>query len=197
MLKRWIDLVAASLLLVLLSPVLAAVALTIRARIGAPILFKQSRTGLGGRLFTIRKFRTMTVRTEVGQPDDDARRLTPLGAFLRNTSLDELPELVNVLRGEMSLVGPRPLLPEYLPLYSPRQARRHETRPGITGWAQVNGRNALTWEARFELDVWYVDHQSLWLDLRIIGETVMTVLRREGIAHPSHATMERFRGTRG
>lgn len=196
-LKRWIDLVAASLLLVLLSPVLAAVALTIRARIGAPILFKQSRTGLGGRLFTIRKFRTMTVRTEVGQPDDDARRLTPLGAFLRNTSLDELPELVNVLRGEMSLVGPRPLLPEYLPLYSPRQARRHETRPGITGWAQVNGRNALTWEARFELDVWYVDHQSLWLDLRIIGETVMTVLRREGIAHPSHATMERFRGTRG
>jgi lipopolysaccharide/colanic/teichoic acid biosynthesis glycosyltransferase len=136
------------------------------------------------------------IRGADGELLPDSARLTRFGRWLRATSLDELPELVNILRGDMSLVGPRPLLMEYLPLYSPEQARRHAVRPGLTGWAQVNGRNATTWEARFALDVWYVDHRSYWLDLRIIGRTILTVLRRDGIAHPDHATMDKFRGTR-
>lgn len=166
---------------------------------GCPIFFKQSRPGLRGRLFELLKFRTMSAPpTETSAVDavaSDANRLTPLGRFLRKTSLDELPQLWCVLRGDMSLVGPRPLLPEYLSLYNERQARRHEVRPGITGWAQVNGRNALSWEERFELDVWYVDNWSLWLDFRILGLTALRVLDRRGISQEGSATMEPFRGT--
>jgi len=162
---------------------------------GSPILFKQTRPGLNGKLFTIYKFRTMTLKKDTnGKLLSDAERLTRFGQFLRSTSLDELPELWNVLNGDMSLVGPRPLLTEYLPLYSKDQMRRHEVRPGITGWAQVNGRNALTWEEKFKRDVWYVDHQSFWLDIKILLMTVKKVLMREGISAKEDATMPVFKG---
>jgi sugar transferase EpsL len=184
------------LALLCLAPVLALVALLVRLKLGAPLLFRQQRPGLHGKPFTLYKFRTMTdARDAQGRRLPDAERLTPFGRFLRSTSLDELPELFNVLKGEMSLVGPRPLLMRYLDRYTPEQARRHAVKPGITGWAQVNGRNALTWEEKFALDVWYVDHQSLWLDVKILAMTVWQVLKREGISQPGHATMEEFRGT--
>ena len=172
--------------------------MAIRITMGTPVFFRQQRPGLHGEPFTIYKFRTMTdKRDDQGDLLPDAERLTPFGRFLRIASLDELPELVNVLRGEMSLVGPRPLLMQYLERYTPEQARRHEVRPGITGWAQVNGRNALSWENKFELDVWYVDHVSLWLDLKIIALTLWKIVRREGISQPGRATMEEFVGTAG
>ncbi|MCE8019001.1 sugar transferase [Halomonas sp. MCCC 1A11036] len=193
--KRLFDIVLSLVALVLLSPVLLVVALLVRLRLGSPVLFRQPRPGLHGRPFEMVKFRTMRDAVDRdGNPLPDAARLTPLGRRLRAASLDELPELWNVLRGDMSLVGPRPLLVEYLPLYTPRQARRHEVRPGVTGWAQVNGRNALSWEQKFELDVWYVDNRSLWLDLRILLLTVKRVLTREGIAHDGDVAMPRFRG---
>jgi len=182
--------------LVLLSPLLVCLALLVRVRLGSPVLFRQIRPGVDGKPFYINKFRTMTdARDERGTLLADDRRLTGFGRFLRSTSLDELPELINVLKGEMSLVGPRPLLTEYLPLYSPEQYRRHEVRPGITGWAQVNGRNALSWEEKFKLDVWYVDNRSLWLDMKIIFLTVWKVVRRDGISAAGEATMPRFTGS--
>jgi lipopolysaccharide/colanic/teichoic acid biosynthesis glycosyltransferase len=196
MLKRAFDASVAAVSLIVLAPLLLVILLMVWLTLGHPAVFAQTRPGLGGRPFRLFKFRTMReIRRPDGEPLPDGARLTRFGRWLRATSLDELPELVNILRGEMSLVGPRPLLMEYLPLYSPEQARRHAVRPGLTGWAQVNGRNATTWEARFALDVWYVDHRSFWLDLRIVGRTMLTVLRREGIAHPDHATMDKFRGT--
>jgi sugar transferase EpsL len=165
-------------------------------RLGAPVFFKQERPGLQARPFTLIKFRTMTdARNAEGKPLPDVDRLTNFGRFLRATSLDELPELINVLRGEMSLVGPRPLLMQYLPLYSAEQARRHEAKPGMTGWAQINGRNAISWEEKFALDVWYVDHQSVGLDLRIIGLTILKMLKREGINEPGEATAREFMGS--
>ena len=195
--KRLLDLVIASVALVLLAPVLAVVALVVRWRIGSPVLFRQRRLGRHGAPFTVRKFRTMTdARDTAGALRPDAERLTRCGALLRATSLDELPELLNVLRGEMSIVGPRPLFLHYRERYTPEQMRRHAVRPGITGWAQVNGRNALDWEARFALDLWYVDHLSFWLDLRIIARTVARVLRREGITEAGHATMSEYTGAR-
>ncbi len=193
--KRVVDAVGAACALVLLSPLLLALAVAVRALLGTPVLFRQQRPGLHGRPFTLIKFRSMrTARDAHGADLDDELRLTPFGRFLRRTSLDELPEFVNVLRGEMSLVGPRPLLMEYLPLYRPWQARRHEVRPGMTGLAQVSGRNALSWDERFRLDVWYVDHRSLWLDLRIIGRTVARVLAGTDVAQPGHATAQKFTG---
>lgn len=195
--KRAFDLITATVLLAVLALPLALLALVIRVRLGSPVLFRQQRPGLHGRLFLMIKFRTMTdARNAQGELLPDAERLTALGRALRASSLDELPELWNVLWGHMSLVGPRPLLPEYLPLYSAHQARRHEVRPGITGWAQVNGRNALSWEDRFDLDVWYVDHQSFALDLRILALTVRKVLLREGISAPGETTVSRFTGSR-
>ena len=196
--KRAFDVAAAAVGLVVLSPVLAGVALAVRLRLGAPVLFRQERPGLHGRPFIMLKFRTMTdARDAAGRLLPDAERLTPLGRLLRSTSLDELPELWNVLRGDMSLVGPRPLLVRYLDRYTPEQARRHEVRPGLTGWAQVNGRNALTWEEKFALDVWYVDHASLALDLKILLLTLRRVLAREGISAAGEATMPEFTGTAG
>ncbi len=195
--KRLFDLLLSfGLLLILALPLLLLWGL-VRCKLGSPVLFRQVRPGLHGRPFMMVKFRTMTdERGADGELLPDAQRLTSFGRFLRATSLDELPELWNVLRGEMSLVGPRPLLMEYLPLYSPEQARRHEVRPGITGWAQVNGRNALSWEERFKLDVWYVDHRSLWLDLRILWLTVRKVIVREGISAQGEATMPKFTGSK-
>jgi len=191
--KRTFDRVVAALLLVALAPVIAVTALAIRLCLGRPVLFLQDRLGRSGRRFRIVKFRTMQNTTDSsGEPLADEKRLTPLGTFLRSWSLDELPELVNVLRGEMSLVGPRPLLPEYSGHYSPEQNRRHDVLPGITGWAQVNGRNALSWDERFELDIWYVDHWSLALDARVLFRTMLGVVRREGIAFSGHATSPRF-----
>jgi lipopolysaccharide/colanic/teichoic acid biosynthesis glycosyltransferase len=193
--KRMMDILVSMAALILLSPVLMAVALLVRLKLGSPILFRQQRPGLHGKSFDILKFRTML---DAEAPDGtllpDAQRLTPFGKALRASSLDELPELLNVLKGDMSLVGPRPLLMQYLPLYSPRQARRHEVRPGITGWAQVNGRNAVDWPERFELDVWYVENRTLLLDLKILLRTVTGVLRREGISQEGHVTMEPFTG---
>lgn len=195
MLKRSMDVLVACLALLLLGLPLLVLASMVRAKLGSPALFRQVRPGLYGQPFMMVKFRTMTdERGPDGELLPDAQRLTAFGRFLRASSLDELPELWNVLRGEMSLVGPRPLLMEYLPLYSPEQARRHEVRPGITGWAQVNGRNAVSWEERFRLDVWYVDHRSLWLDLRILWLTMRKVLVREGISAQGEATMPRFTG---
>ena len=195
MAKRAFDFACAALLLAALAPVMLVVALLIRWRMGAPVLFRQVRPGLGGRPFVLYKFRTMQEATDPrGEPLPDAERLTPLGAAIRRTSLDELPQLYNVLRGDMSLVGPRPLLTEYLPLYSARQARRHDVRPGITGWAQVNGRNATSWPERFELDVWYVEHRSFGLDLKILRLTLAKVLSGADVSQPGRATMERFRG---
>lgn len=196
--KRSFDVAASVLLLALLGPALMLLAVMVRVKLGAPVLFSQERPGLGGRVFRLYKFRTMTdARDENGELLPDSERLTPFGRFVRSTSLDELPELFNVLKGDMSLVGPRPLLVEYLDRYTPEQARRHEVRPGITGLAQVSGRNALAWEDRFALDVWYVDHQSLWLDLKILVRTVTTVLRREGIAEDGQETMSEFLGQGG
>jgi sugar transferase EpsL len=194
--KRFLDVVVAGMGLVVLAPVLAVVTVVIAVVLGRPVLFRQERPGLGGRPFTLYKFRTMRNATDAsGAPLPDAARLTATGRFLRAASLDELPELWNVLRGDMSLVGPRPLLPEYLPLYSVEQARRHEVRPGLTGWAQVNGRNAVGWDERLAMDVWYVDHRSLRLDLAILVRTVLLVLRRDGISAAGEATMARFRGS--
>ncbi len=196
MLKRLVDLTGSLLGLLLLSPVFLLLTLAIRRRMGPPAIFSQRRGGLEGRPFMLRKFRSMTdERDEAGELLPDADRLTPLGVFLRRTSLDELPQLWNVLCGDMSLVGPRPLLLEYVPLYDERQRKRLSVKPGITGWAQINGRNALTWEEKFELDVWYVEHRTFWLDAKILAITAWKVLRREGIAHPGEATMPRFRGS--
>ena len=195
MIKRGFDVVAAAALLLCLSLPLALLALLIRVKLGSSVLFRQQRPGLHGQPFLMVKFRTMT---DACGPDGallpDAQRMTALGRWLRATSLDELPELWNVLKGEMSLVGPRPLLVEYLTLYTAEQARRHEVRPGITGWAQVNGRNAIDWTQRFKLDVWYVDHQTLWLDLRILWLTLRKVWRREGISAEGEATVAKFKG---
>lgn len=195
-LKRLIDVLASAGGLVVLAPVLLVLWLMVRRRMGSPALFRQVRPGLHGRPFEMIKFRTMRDATGPdGQPLPDAERLTDFGRWLRATSLDELPELWNVLRGEMSLVGPRPLLMEYLPLYTPEQARRHEARPGVTGWAQVNGRNALSWDQKFALDVWYVDRHTLWLDVKIIVLTLRRIVQRDGISAPGSATMERFLGS--
>lgn len=194
--KRVFDIIASCILLVLFSPVMALTACLIYLTMGSPVLFRQQRPGLYGQPFTLVKFRTMTdARDKTGNLLPDEMRLTRLGALLRSTSLDELPQLFNVLKGEMSLVGPRPLKMEYLSLYTPRQARRHEVLPGITGWAQVNGRNSLSWEEKFELDVWYVDNQSFWLDLKILFLTVVKVLKREGISAEGHVTMPKFTGS--
>jgi lipopolysaccharide/colanic/teichoic acid biosynthesis glycosyltransferase len=194
--KRLFDILCSALALLLLSPVLLAVFILVRAKLGKPALFRQERPGLHGRLFTMVKFRTMLdARDAQGNPLPDSARLTRFGRLLRATSLDELPELWNVLKGDMSLVGPRPLLTEYLALYSPEQARRHETRPGVTGWAQINGRNALSWEEKFRLDVWYVDNRSLWLDMKILFLTVKKVLVRDGISASGEATMSKFTGS--
>lgn len=191
--KRAIDVCGASAALAVLGPVLLLIALAIRRSLGPPVLFRQVRAGLHGRPFELLKFRTMTdARDAAGELRPDGERLTRLGSGLRATSLDELPELINVLCGDMSLVGPRPLLVDYLDHYSPEQARRHEVLPGITGWAAVNGRNATTWQRRLALDVWYVDNWSLRLDLKILLMTVVTVLKREGISASGHATMPRF-----
>ena len=188
--KRAVDIVVSAALLVLASPVLGALALIIRLRLGRPVVFVQQRPGRYGVPFRIHKLRTMTdARGPDGRPLPDEQRLTPLGRFLRSTSLDELPELWDVLRGDMSLVGPRPLLMEYLDRYKPTEARRHEVKPGITGWAQVNGRNETSWEERLALDVWYVDHRSLWLDLKILATTLAAVIARRGVSAPGHATM--------
>jgi sugar transferase EpsL len=194
--KRTFDLVLTCVSLVILSPFLLLLALAVRLAHGSPVLFTQTRPGFFGKPFKIYKFRTMTDRRDAqGDLLPDAERITRLGRFLRASSLDELPELFNVFRGEMSLVGPRPLLMQYLTRYTPEQARRHAVLPGITGWAQVNGRNALTWDDKFRLDVWYVENWSFWLDLRILGMTVVKVVRREGISQPGHATSEEFMGS--
>lgn len=194
--KRFVDLAVVITSLPLVAPIFLLLAVMVRVKLGSPIMFAQVRPGLGGRPFRMMKFRTMTnARGADGQLLPDAERLTSFGRFLRSTSLDELPELWNVLKGDMSLVGPRPLLLEYLPLYTPEQALRHEVRPGITGWAQINGRNALSWEEKFALDVWYVDNQSFWLDVKILFLTVMKVFQREGISADGVATMPRFTGS--
>jgi sugar transferase EpsL len=192
-LKRVFDIVVSAVALTVLAPVMGLIALAVWRTMGRPVLFRQARPGLHGKPFVMYKFRTMRdLRDAEGNLLPDEARLTPFGRWLRTTSLDELPELVNVLRGEMSLVGPRPLLMEYLDRYTPEQARRHEVKPGITGWAQIHGRNNLSWEERLRLDVWYVDHWSLWLDLKILWRTLWMVLRREGISAQGHATMPRF-----
>jgi lipopolysaccharide/colanic/teichoic acid biosynthesis glycosyltransferase len=195
--KRRLDLTVTLPAIVLLAPLLILVAASVRLGLGVPVLFRQRRPGLGGRLFTLLKFRTMReLHGADAKPLPDGERLTSLGRFLRRTSLDELPELFNVLTGDMSLVGPRPLLTQYLTRYSPEQMRRHEVRPGITGWAQVGGRNVLTWEEKLARDVWYVDHVSFWLDLKILALTLWKVARREGISQPGHATAEEFTGSK-
>lgn len=194
--KRLFDFIVSFIALLVLSPIIGITALLIRIKIGSPILFKQARPGKDGEVFHVYKFRTMTdERDENGELLPDDVRLTPFGQLIRKLSLDELPQLVNVLKGEMSFVGPRPLLVEYLPLYNKRQARRHEVRPGITGWAQVNGRNAISWEERFELDVWYVENRSLALDVKILFLTVGKVFKSEGISQEGQATMTKFTGT--
>lgn len=196
MTKRLFDLFASVILFIILGLALVTLAFLIRSRLGSPVLFRQTRPGLHGKPFQMIKFRTM--RDAIGpdgQPLPDSERMTPFGSFLRAASLDELPELWNVLKGEMSLVGPRPLLMEYLPLYSPEQARRHEVRPGVTGWAQINGRNALSWEEKFRLDVWYVDNRSFWLDLKILALTVKKVFVREGISAAGEVTAAKFTGS--
>ena len=191
--KRLFDLLVAGVLLIVLSPILVLIGIMVRVVIGSPVLFHQLRPGIGEKPFTIYKFRTMTNgHDKNGDILPDADRLTALGRILRNTSLDELPELLNVMIGDMSLVGPRPLLMQYLERYTAEQARRHEVKPGITGWAQINGRNALTWDEKFKLDIWYVDHQSLWLDLKIIALTILKIIKREGINQPGQATAEEF-----
>jgi lipopolysaccharide/colanic/teichoic acid biosynthesis glycosyltransferase len=194
--QRIFDILAASVGLIVFAPVLIVVAILVGRHMGRPVLFRQIRPGRHGVPFRMVKFRTMRDAVDAnGVPLSDAERLTRLGRFLRASSLDELPELWNVLKGEMSLVGPRPLLMEYLPLYSPEQARRHEVRPGVTGWAQVNGRNALSWEEKFALDLWYVENRSLWLDLKIVWMTIRKVIKRDGISAEGEATMPKFTGS--
>ncbi len=193
--KRIFDLVIVIPALAVLSPLLLIIALLVRFQLGSPVLFRQKRPGYGGNPFVIIKFRTMCEpRNESGELLPDENRVTSFGQFLRKTSLDELPELVNVLKGDMSLVGPRPLLMQYLPLYSPEQMGRHDVRPGITGWAQVNGRNAISWEDKFKLDLWYIEHQSLFLDLYILVLTIGNVISREGINQEGQTTVEYFQG---
>lgn len=185
----------AALILTIGAPALLILAVAVRQTLGSPILFRQRRPGLGGQPFLLYKFRTMRAATGAGGlPLPDSQRLTAFGRFLRSTSLDELPELINIIRGEMAFIGPRPLLMEYLPLYTPEQMRRHEVLPGITGWAQVNGRNAISWEEKFALDVWYVDNRSFWLDCRIIMLTIIKVIRRDGVNAPGQATIQPFTG---
>lgn len=198
LIKRTLDVLFTIIGGLILLPFLLLIALAIWLSMGSPIIFRQKRPGLQGEPFEVYKFRTMSdVRDEKGQPLPDAERLTALGSFLRSVSLDELPELWNVLRGEMSLVGPRPLLMQYLKRYTSEQARRHEVLPGITGWAQINGRNALTWEDKFRFDIWYVDHWSIWLDLKILLITLWKVIKREGISQEGHVTAEEFMGSPG
>ncbi|MBU0877813.1 MAG: sugar transferase [Gammaproteobacteria bacterium] len=195
MTKRPFDIFASALGLLLLSPIIAIVSWKVRRRLGSPVLFRQIRPGLNGKPFEMIKFRTMRDAVDAsGKQLPDNERMTPFGCFLRSSSLDELPELWNVLKGDMSLVGPRPLLMEYLPLYTSEQSRRHEVRPGVTGWAQINGRNALSWEEKFKLDIWYVDNRSLWLDLKIIFLTVVKVVMRDGISADGEVTMPKFTG---
>lgn len=195
--KRIMDLLGAGMGLILLAPVILLLGLLVLRRHGLPVCFRQIRPGKDGKAFEMVKFRTMTnERDSEGALLPDDQRLTRFGQFLRSSSLDELPELWNVLKGEMSLVGPRPLLMEYLPLYNERQAKRHLVRPGVTGWAQINGRNALSWDEKFELDVWYVENRTLWLDIKILFLTVWKVVRRDGISHAEEATMHKFNGSK-
>ena len=194
--KRTIDIIFSLAVLLILAPVLLITAVIIRAKLGSPVLFRQQRPGLGGRPFRLIKFRTMTdQRDSTGNLLPDESRLPAFGRFLRSTSLDELPELFNVLKGDMSIIGPRPLMMKYLGRYTPEQARRHDVKPGITGWAQVNGRNAISWEDKFKLDVWYVDNWTLWLDLVILLKTIAAIFKREGITQQGRATMDEFMGT--
>jgi sugar transferase EpsL len=193
--KRLMDVLGALVALVVSSPAMILIAILVRFKLGSPILFRQQRPGLHGQPFTLLKFRTMADLADAnGEPLPDAERLTPLGRFLRRSSLDELPELYNVLRGDMSLVGPRPLLMEYLPLYTPEQARRHDVRPGLTGWAQVNGRNAISWNEKFALDQWYVEHASLWLDVKILCLTALRIAQGHGIDEAGGIGQQRFKG---
>ena len=197
MLKRLLDIIIASIALILLSPLYAFVAYKVKKNLGSPLLFRQVRPGLNGKPFEMIKFRTMKDAVdEQGNPLPDSERLTPFGKMLRSTSLDEMPELWNVIKGDMSIVGPRPLLMEYLPLYSPEQAKRHDVRPGMTGHAQVNGRNAIGWEEKFKLDTWYVENQSIWLDFKIMFKTVHKVLAKDDISAEGEATMTKFTGTK-
>ena len=192
--KRFFDFGCTIIAVVFLSPLLIVLAIVVRLTLGRPVFFRQQRPGLNGRAFTMYKFRTMTeARDAHGNLLPDGERLAPFGKFLRSTSLDELPELFNVLKGDMSLVGPRPLLMQYLDRYTPEQARRHEVKPGLTGWSQVNGRNAITWKEKFRLDVWYVDNWSIWLDIKILLITVWLIIKREGISQPGQPTMEEFK----
>lgn len=194
--KRLFDIICSVCGLLILSPVILIVAWMIRRKLGSPVLFKQERPGLHGKSFLMIKFRTMRDAVDSnGRPLPDSERMTPFGRFLRSSSLDELPELWNVLKGDMSLVGPRPLLMQYLPLYSDEQRRRHEVKPGVTGWAQINGRNSLSWDEKFKLDVWYVDNHTLWLDIKILFLTIKKVLIKEGISQENNATMEAFTGS--
>ncbi|KMN09839.1 sugar transferase [Pseudomonas helleri] len=194
--KRLFDVVFSLIGLLILFPVILIVAWRVRKKLGSPVLFKQERPGLHGKSFHMIKFRTMRDAVDSnGRPLPDSERMTPLGRFLRSSSLDELPELWNVLKGDMSLVGPRPLLMQYLPLYSDEQRRRHEVKPGVTGWAQINGRNSLSWDEKFKLDVWYVDNHTLWLDIKILFLTIKKVLIKEGISQENNATMEAFTGS--
>lgn len=196
--KRLLDLLIVIPALIVLAPVMIGLYLVVYFKMGSPVMFRQKRPGLYGKPFIMLKFRTMTnARDAQGNLLPEANRLTSFGKFLRSASLDELPELINVLRGEMSLVGPRPLMMRYLPYYTPEQARRHKVKPGLTGWAQINGRNELPWEERFKLDVWYVDHLSLWLDLKILWATIAKVLQREGISAEGHVTVTSFAGSPG
>lgn len=197
MLKRLLDIIIASIALIVLSPLYIFVAYKVKKNLGSPVLFRQVRPGLHGKPFEMIKFRTMKDAVdEHGNPLPDSERLTPFGQMLRSTSLDEMPELWNVIKGDMSIVGPRPLLMEYLPLYSPEQAKRHDVRPGMTGHAQVNGRNAIGWEEKFKLDTWYVEHQSIWLDFKIMFKTVHKVLAKDDISAEGEATMTKFTGTK-
>ena len=196
--KPFLDLVLSAFALMLFTPVLVLVAALVRIKLGSPIVFRQPRAGLGGQSFTLFKFRTMTdARDATDELLPDSERLTRFGRFLRASSLDELPELINVLKGDMSLVGPRPLLMKYLELYTPEQFRRHDALPGITGWAQINGRNTVTWEQKFEMDVWYVDNRSFLLDLKIIALTIVKIALREGVSQAGHATAQEFKGSLG
>ena len=196
MLKRTFDIALSLVALLVASPLCLLLGFMIMLRLGNPIIFSQQRPGLNGKPFCIKKFRTMRNACDVeGKLLSDEQRMIPLGQKLRRWSLDELPQLFNVIKGDISLVGPRPLLMEYLPLYNPKQARRHDVKPGITGWAQVNGRNAISWEEKFEYDLWYVDHQSFLLDMKILWMTLLKVIRSEGVAQSGHATMEKFRGS--
>jgi len=197
MLKRFLDIIIASIALILLSPLYAFIAYKVKKNLGSPVLFRQVRPGLHGKPFEMIKFRTMKDAVDAqGNPLPDSERLTPFGKMLRSSSLDEMPELWNVIKGDMSIVGPRPLLMEYLPLYSPEQAKRHDVRPGMTGHAQVNGRNAIGWEEKFKLDTWYVENQSIWLDFKIMFKTVHKVLAKDDISAEGEATMSKFTGTK-